>query len=213
MAAATVYAPRGLETLMSIKGTSTTKRVKNLTFYGLTFKHSDWNLLNIAGSAGKVSVQGSACQIAYEQGPYQAGYMRRDDVCPSAIRVDNSDSIVFERNVVAHLGAEGIGLINDVINSQIIGNQFYDIAGSAIVLSHPQHVYIGDGGTHELFAPGVEGACSNDVIKNTGATMTKAEGTSTTLAAPWQAGTYRLFVQSSAGTASAPSAAKLVVTK
>ena len=92
--------------------------------------------------------------------------MRRDDVCPDAIRVDNADSIVFERNVIAHTGAEGIGFINDVVNSQIIGNQIYDIAGSAIVLSHPQHVYIGDGGTHEKYAPGIEGACSNDVIKD-----------------------------------------------
>ena len=77
-----------------------------------------------------------------------------------------ADSIVFERNVIAHTGAEGIGFINDVVNSQIIGNQIYDIAGSAIVLSHPQHVYIGDGGTHEKYAPGIEGACSNDVIKD-----------------------------------------------
>lgn len=166
MTAAKVYAPSGIETLVSIAGSSTSNRVKNLTFYGLTFKYSDWNLMNIAGSYGKANVQGSAIQIAYEEGQYQAGYMRRDDVCPDAIRVDNSDSIVFERNIIAHTGAEGIGFINDVVNSQIIGNQIYDIAGSAIVLSHPQHVYIGDGGTHEIFAPGIEGVCSNDVIKN-----------------------------------------------
>ncbi len=166
MATATVYAPAGLETLVSIAGTSTSNRAKNLTFYGLTFKYSDWHLANIDGSCGKANVQGSAVQIAYEQGQYQAGYMRRDDVLPDAIRVDNSDSIVFERNVIAHTGAEGIGFINDVVNSSIIGNQIYDIAGSAIVLSHPQHVYIGDGGTHEKYAPGIEGACSNDVIKD-----------------------------------------------
>jgi hypothetical protein len=44
-----------------------------------------------------------------------------------------------------------------------------------------------------------------------GASMTKAGGTSTTLAAPSQAGTYRLFVQSSAGAVSGPSSASLVV--
>lgn len=168
MATATVYAPSGLETLVSIAGTSTANRVKSLTFYGLTFKYSDWNLANVDGSCGKTSVQGSAVQIVYEQGQYQAGYMGRDDVLPDAIRVDNADSIVFERNVIAHTGAEGIGFINDVSNSQIIGNLLYDLAGSAIVLSHPQHVYIGDwtATNHEKYRPEVEGACSKDVIKD-----------------------------------------------
>ncbi len=167
MSAATVYAPNGLETLVAITGNSVTDRVKNLSFYGLTFQYSDWNLMEIDGSYGKANVQGSAVQIAYEQGKYQNGFMRRDDVCPAAISVNNSESIVFERNTLAHTGAEGISMNNDVKDAKLIGNAIYDIAGSAIVISHPQHVFIGDGGTHEKYAPGIEGACSNiDVTNN-----------------------------------------------
>lgn len=166
MAAATAYAPNGLETLLEIAGNSATDRVKNLSFSGLNFQYSDWNLMEIEGSHGKANVQGAAVQIAYEQGKYQNGFMRRDDVCPAAISVNNSESIVFERNTLAHTGAEGISMNNDVKNAKLIGNAIYDIAGSAIVISHPQHVFIGDGGTHEKYAPGVEGSCFNIQITN-----------------------------------------------
>ena len=166
MTKATVYAPSGLETLISVAGTSTSSRAKNLTFQGLTFKYTDWQLFNVAGSAGRAGVQGASAQIAYEEGQYQAGYMRRDDLGPDAIAVTSADSIVFERNVVAHTGSDGIGFINDVSNSQLIGNVLYDTGGSAIVVSFPQHVYIGDGGTHEKYQPGIEGKCSNDLIKD-----------------------------------------------
>ncbi len=166
MSAASVYAPNGLETLFDISGSSTSDRVERLTFYGLTFKYSDWNLKEIDGSYGKANLQGAAVQVAYEQGKYQNGFMRRDDVCPAAICVNNSDTIVFERNTLAHTGAEGISMVNDVRNSSLTGNAIYDIAGSAILISHPQHVFIGDGGPREKYAPGIEGACSNIDVKN-----------------------------------------------
>lgn len=166
MSTAVVYAPNGLETLLDIAGNSTEDRVRNLSFYGLTFQYSDWNLMEIDGSHGKANVQGSAVQIAYEQGKYQNGFMRRDDVCPAAISVNNSDSIVFERNTLAHTGAEGISMNNDVKNAKLIGNAIYDIAGSAVVISHPQHVFIGDGGTHEKYAAGIEGSCAHIQVTN-----------------------------------------------
>jgi len=68
--------------------------------------------------------------------------------------------------VVKHSGNEGISMINDVVNSSIVGNYITDIAGSGITIGHPQHVYIGDGGTHEKYAKGVEGACVKDTINN-----------------------------------------------
>ncbi len=69
-------------------------------------------------------------------------------------------------NVVKHSGDDGISMINDVINSNIIGNYITDIAGSGITIAHPQHVYIGDGGAHEKFAKGVEGACTKITVSN-----------------------------------------------
>ena len=80
--------------------------------------------------------------------------------------MNSADSIDIVGNVVKHSGDEGVSMINDVINSNIIGNYITDIAGSGITIAHPQHVYIGDGGAHEKFAPGIEGACVNITVSN-----------------------------------------------
>jgi hypothetical protein len=82
------------------------------------------------------------------------------------IHVTSADSIGFIGNVIKHSGSEGISMINDVINSNITGNYISDIAGSGITVGHPQHVNIGDGGAHEKYQPGVEGACTTDSITN-----------------------------------------------
>ena len=71
-----------------------------------------------------------------------------------------------ERNsfTVKHSGSEGISLINDVVNSRLEGNFITDIAGSGITVGHPQHIYVGDGGTHAVYPAGVEGICTNNAI-------------------------------------------------
>jgi hypothetical protein len=167
MSTATVIAPNdNLNTLLRIEGTSTSNRVQNLTFSGLTFAYSDWNLENVAGSYGKASVQGDTVSIAFADGNWHNDVYRSIDTIPAAVMVDNSRNITFTRNVFEHIGDDGLAERNDVINSQTLGNQFNDIGGSAFSIDHPQHVYIGDGGTHEKFAPGVEGACINDVFKD-----------------------------------------------
>ena len=88
------------------------------------------------------------------------------DTLPAAINVNSADSIDIVGNVVKHSGDEGISMINDVINSNIIGNYITDIAGSGITIAHPQHVYLGDGGAHEKFAKGVEGSCTKITVSN-----------------------------------------------
>ena len=75
-------------------------------------------------------------------------------------------SISFVGNTIKHSGSEGISMINDVVNSTIVGNYITDIAGSGITVGHPQHVYLGDTGAHAKYAPGVEGICTNDSITN-----------------------------------------------
>jgi len=165
MASADVEAPV-LETLIGIAGTSTTNRAHDLTFQGITFANTDYNLVEVGGSRGKSSVQGATVFLAYGDGNYHNSKYRIIDTLPSMIHVTSADSITFAGNVVEHGGSEGISFINDVINSNITGNYITDIAGSGITVGHPQHVYIGDGGDHEKYAPGVEGVCKNDTISN-----------------------------------------------
>jgi hypothetical protein len=165
MSTADVEAPV-VDELIDIAGTSTTNRVKNLTFQGLTFENTDWELYSVAGSSGKATVQGATVYIAYGDGNWHNSKYEITDTLPSMIHVTSADSISFVGNVVKHSGSEGISLINDVSNSSITGNYITDMAGSGITVGHPQHIAIGDGGAHEKYAAGVEGICAKNVISN-----------------------------------------------
>ena len=165
MTTADVEAPVA-ERLIDLAGTSTTSRIKNLSFEGITFANTDYSLYAVAGSHGKATVQGATVYIAYGDGNWHNSKYEITDTLPGMINVTSADSIEFTGVVVKHSGNEGISMINDVINSKITGSTITDIAGSGITVGHPQHVYLGDGGTHEKYAPGVEGICTNDTITN-----------------------------------------------
>jgi hypothetical protein len=165
MATADVEAPF-VETLLDLAGTSTTARVRNITFQGITFANTDYNLYEVGGSHGKATVQAATVYVAYGDGNWHNSKYEILDTLPGIINVSNGDSIDFLGNVVRHGGGEGISMVNDVINSRLIGNYISDIAGSGITVGHPQHVYLGDGGTHAKYPPGVEGICTKDSITN-----------------------------------------------
>ncbi|XVQ87741.1 RICIN domain-containing protein [Microbispora siamensis] len=168
MATATVFAPNNVSTLLRVAGTSTSARVRNITFAGLTVQHSDWNLFNVAGSVLKQAQQGNLGALAYAKQNFHVYYYRNVDMAPGAIQIDNADGLVLQNNRIQHTGVDGITMANDVVNTQLIGNYTNDIAGSAIVVGHPQHVYIGDytATNHEKYPAQVEGAPKNIEIKN-----------------------------------------------
>ena len=167
MATADVEAPV-VEKLMDIAGSSTANRVKNITFQGITFENTDYSLVNVGGSYGKTTCQGANAFIAFYNDNWHNTKYALLDTLPGMINVSSSDSINFIGNIVKHSGNDGIAMVNDVINSNITGNYITDITSSGITVGHPQHVYIGDGGsgTHEKYAPGVEGVCKNNTITN-----------------------------------------------
>jgi hypothetical protein len=162
-----------VSTLVSVQGTSTTKQVANITFQGITFANTDYGLYDVAGSHGKATAQGSTVYIAYGDGNYHKSAYQIADTLPGMINVNSAKSINFIGNVIKHSGSEGVMMTNDVSDSELLGNLIYDIAGSSIVISHPQHVYIGavpngcvSGASHLKYAPGVAGVCSKVVIKD-----------------------------------------------
>lgn len=165
MANADVEAPT-LEQLVDISGTSTTNRVKNINFQGITFANSDYDLEEVAGSHGRSTVQTATAFIAFGDGNWHNSTYRIIDTLQSMIEVTSSESINFYNNVIENSGCNGISMVNDVINCKIIGNYFTNTASSALTIGHPQHVYIGDGGTHEKYAPGIEGVCKNITVNN-----------------------------------------------
>ena len=168
MSTATVFAPNNVSTVLRIAGTSTSSRARNITLSGLTVQHSDWNLVNVAGSVFKQAQQGNLSAFAYAKGNFHVYYYRNVDVTPGIIHMQNADGILLERNRVQQTGADGINMVNDVTNTQLIGNYTNDIAGSAVTVGHPQHVYIGDhtSSNREKYPAQVEGLPKNIEIKN-----------------------------------------------
>lgn len=163
MATAVVEAPVA-DKLLDIAGASKTNRAKNISIEGITFAHTDYGLYDVAGSRGKATVQGATVYIAYGSGDWHSTKYEIVDTLPSVISVNSADSIDFIGNIVKHSGSEGISLINDVVNSRVVGNYVTDIAGSGITIGHPQHVYAGDGGTHAKYPASIEGICTGNAI-------------------------------------------------
>ncbi len=156
-----------LETLVKLNGTSTTDRVRNLTFRGIVFENTDYNLYQVDDSYGKASVQAATVFTAFlSGGDWHTTEYEVLDTFPGVIMMSSAESIEVLDSVVQHSGSEGISMINDVIHSSIVGNVITDIAGSGITVGHPQHVYIGDGGSHEKYTSDQEGACTDISIKN-----------------------------------------------
>ncbi|WP_341719386.1 RICIN domain-containing protein [Micromonospora sp. FIMYZ51] len=168
MSTATVFAPNNVSTVLRVAGTSTSSHARNITFSGLTVQHSDWNLFNVAGSVYKQAQQGNLGAQAYAKGNFHVYYYRNVDVTPGIIHLQNADGILLQRNRIQHTGADGINLVNDVTDTQLIGNYTNDVAGSAISVGHPQHVYLGDhtSSNREKYPPQVEGLPKNIQIKN-----------------------------------------------
>ena len=152
--------------LIVIKGNSTSDRVTGISFKGITFANTDYQLTDVAGSHGKTTCQAAQTYTAFADSNWHKYKYEMADTLPAAINVTNSDSIEFIGNVVKHTGADGISMTNDVINSTVTGNYITDITSSGITVGHPQHIYIGDASwdNHEKFPKGIEGICKNDLI-------------------------------------------------
>lgn len=168
MAAASVFAPSNTQTVLRIAGTSRADRAHDLSFEGITVRHTDWNLAEVDGASFKQAQQANIINSAYVHGNFHEYHYRNVDLQPAAIEVTSAANISLERNRVEHTGADGISLINDVVDSQITGNRTRDVGGTAINIGHPQHVYIGDAtaDNKEKFPADVEGAPTNIQITN-----------------------------------------------
>lgn len=156
------------ESLITVYGTSTTDRVHDITFSGITFAHTDYQLTTVGNSHGKATCQAAQSYTAFADSNWHSKAYEMADTLPGMVSVMNGDSINFTGNVVKHSGADGISMCNDVVNSNVSGNYVTDITSSGVTIGHPQHVYIGDkkSSNHERFDVGVEGLCTNVTVSD-----------------------------------------------
>ena len=175
---AQVIAPE-LEKIIDIQGRNKENRVHDISFEGLTFAHSDWNLCEVDGSHGRATNQGAMSLKAFAQQDWHGNIYREYDSNPAAVCVSSASGISFVNNSVCHTGNDGLALVNDVQNMVIDGNAIYDTAGTAMLVGHIQHEYIGDKdsgiGRHsekERYDADTEAICenlniTNNIFKNT----------------------------------------------
>ena len=175
MQTAKVVAPV-TQTLIQIEGQPIKNRVRNITFEGLTFAHTDYNLMEIEGSHGTATVQTACINTAFANPNWHYDVYRSYDVLPAAIVANAIEGIEFTRNTIAHTGCQGIVMSNDINDIRIVGNVIRDAGGSAITLGHPHHTYENDtpdlrhpegaGIEHEKFQAGTESIPRRVLISN-----------------------------------------------
>ena len=124
MANAEVIAPV-LTNILKVEGFDLNHLVKNLSFQGLTFMHTNWLRPD---SFGNVEMQ--AAQVYM---PNASSGDSEFTIRPEAgVLVKNAENITFERCTFANTGASALDFISGVRNSKIVGNVFHDIAGNGI---------------------------------------------------------------------------------
>ncbi|MEN6384798.1 MAG: LamG-like jellyroll fold domain-containing protein [Phycisphaerales bacterium] len=116
---AIVIAPR-LEKLIIIEGSSGNP-VKNITFKGLAFKHTMWNLPYTGYS------EHQAARFGPDLGK------RPFYVIPSAVELKYAEDISFERCLISNIAQSGIALGAGCDDNYVIDCEFYDIGGCGIM--------------------------------------------------------------------------------
>ena len=125
MATAPVVAPM-VETILSVKGTSTSDQASYLWFQGLTFAHSTYMRPSeqgfLDGQAGQFNLTADASNNQ-TVGRMTAG-----------VSVMNANHLRFERNLFTQMGGTGLDFISGTHDDMIIGNAITDIAGNGIAI-------------------------------------------------------------------------------
>lgn len=167
---AEVVIPR-LETVVDIRGIpvgdrlnpiagSDDGRVKNITFEGLKFAHTDYKLFELTGtytysdgagpvttsSRGYASVQGSIVNKVYFPSSinWHETFYRGYDIPPAAVMINAARNIKVLNGEIGLAGFNGIHIENDVKDIEVTGNYIVDTLASGIVVGHPQHIYEND---------------------------------------------------------------------
>jgi hypothetical protein len=124
MASAEVIVP-SLETLVKIEGTAD-KPVERIQFAGFTFSHTNWLR---PSDQGQLHMQ--AGQYTVEPTVENDQFVER---IPASVLVNHASNIEFRNNVFIQLGNHALDLPVGVSDSAVIGNVFFDVAASGVVL-------------------------------------------------------------------------------
>jgi hypothetical protein len=112
------------EHLLILKGSSSAK-IKNLRFEGLTFAEATWR--GPSTDAGFVEMQANATVSGGGQDSIDSWAQ-----APASVQVIAGRSICLQRNTFTRLGAQGLALTGGTQDSVVRGNYFTDISGTGL---------------------------------------------------------------------------------
>jgi hypothetical protein len=156
MTTATVIAPT-VETIMAVKGASTSDPASYLWFQGLTFAHATYLRPSQYGfldaQAGQYNLTATADNKQTVGRP------------AAGVAVSNAHHLRFERNLFAQMAATGLDFVSGTHDDLIIGNVFTELGGSGISVGK----FTADETTeyHVPYDPiDKNEICTNETIKN-----------------------------------------------
>jgi hypothetical protein len=170
MSTAEVIAPAlASDQLVSFVGTSMTSLVKNIAISGVTFEHGNWTY------PGQNYIGGSQAEALYPSTGLDPTFTYGQEM-PGNIFLHHTSGIKFELNTVRHMGGGGIHLYNDVSNTLVQGNIFYDTTGAGIVIGRFKGAYLDNDIANEARVK--DNTISNNVVRDTGRDFMQATGIS-----------------------------------
>jgi hypothetical protein len=156
MTMATVVAPM-VETILSVKGTSTSDQASYLWFQGLTFAHSTYLRPSQYGFLD--------CQSGQYNLTAPSNNKQTVGRPAAGVSVTNANHIHFERNMFTQMAATGLDFVSGTHDDMIVGNVFTEIGGNGISVGK----FTADETTefHIPYNPSDKNEiCTNDTIKN-----------------------------------------------
>lgn len=116
-----------LEKLVTIEGMNKSNPITNIEFHDVEFAYTTW--MRPSGNNGLCDAQNNHLR---DEG---------DRLPEAAIEVSNAHNIVFQGCTFDRLGITALKMTKAIQNCQVIGNEFYEISGSAISLGDPVGAY------------------------------------------------------------------------
>ena len=127
--------------------------IEYITFSGISFRYGDWNLHEIDGSKGYSTVQGVISNNnlgARGNRNWHDDMYRAYGITPSMVLVNTARNIRFVDGEFSSSNVNGIHFENDVHNSEITGNYFYQVGHGGVIVGHLHHIYENDGPEHQV---------------------------------------------------------------
>lgn len=132
METAEVYAPK-VEGLVKLLGENKDKRITNIKFDNIEFRHGAWNLPSVAGVASYQS------DHIYPAGPLVGDEMVGATYTHAQITVEHADELSFTNCNFINLGSAGISMLYDVHNAKVTGNLFRDMSGTSVMFGNARY--------------------------------------------------------------------------